>query len=112
MTNLLETRRSRRSFLSSAAGIFLFAGFSANPLTRAVAAAVEDYEVFSWTACVINCGNRCSLRAYTKNGQVIRIETDNTRPDGDGCSPRQIRARSAPASRAVRCASDSTARIV
>ena len=92
MSNLLETRASRRSFLSVSAGLFLFAGFMSNPVSRAVAAAVEDYEVFSWTACVINCGNRCPLRAYTKNGQVIRIETDNTRADGDGCSPRQIRA--------------------
>ena len=30
------------------------------------------------------------LRAYTKNGRVIRIETDNTIKDG--CSPRQLRA--------------------
>lgn len=92
MSNLLETTASRRSFLRSAAGLFAVAGFGANPLTAAVAAAVEDYEVFSWTVCVINCGNRCPLRAFTKNGQVIRIETDNTRKDGDGCSPRQIRA--------------------
>lgn len=92
MSNLLETRASRRSFLSVSAGLFLYAGFMSNPVSRAVAAAVEDYEVFSWMACVINCGNRCPLRAYTRNGQVIRIETDDTRVDGDGCSPRQIRA--------------------
>lgn len=92
MSNILETRASRRSFLRTSASLFVGFGFMANPVTRAVAAAVEDLDVFSWTVCVINCGNRCPLRAFTKNGQVIRIETDNTRPDGDGCSPRQIRA--------------------
>lgn len=92
MSNILGTRASRRSFLRTSASLFVGFGFMANPVTRAVAAAVEDLDVFSWTVCVINCGNRCPLRAFTKNGQVIRIETDNTRPDGDGCSPRQIRA--------------------
>lgn len=46
--------------------------------------------MFSWSACVINCGQRCPLRCFTKNGQVIRIETDNT--VRDGCGPMQLRA--------------------
>ncbi len=39
---------------------------------------------------MINCGQRCPVRCYTKNGQVIRIETDNSLPDA--VNPRQIRA--------------------
>lgn len=39
---------------------------------------------------MINCGQRCALRVFSHNGQVIRIETDNTQPDTLG--PRQLRA--------------------
>ncbi len=77
---------SRRTLLAAAAA----AGFVMTPLAKAVAAAVDDYGTYRWCACVINCGQRCPLRCYTKNGQVIRIETDNTQPDTLG--PRQIRA--------------------
>lgn len=77
---------SRRTLLAAVSA----SGFAFNPLARAVAAAVDDYGTYSWCACVINCGQRCPLRCYTKNGQVIRIETDNASPDGE--VPRQIRA--------------------
>lgn len=87
--NLLETPVTRRSFLHASAIGFL-AGFALTPVGRAVAAAVDDLETMSWTACVINCGHRCPLRCFSKNGRVIRIETDNTIPDG--CTPRQLRA--------------------
>ena len=60
------------------------------PIAKAVAAAVEDLGEYSWCACVINCGQRCPLRCFTKNGRVIRIETDNTQPETLG--PRQLRA--------------------
>ena len=80
---------SRRRMLT-ASGLLAVAGFASTPLAAAVAKAVEDFGVYQWTACVINCGQRCPLRAYTKNGRVIRIETDNTVKDG--CSVRQLRA--------------------
>ena len=89
MTNLLETPVRRRSVLHGAAAL-LACGFLPTRLSAAVAAAVDDYGVYTWTACVINCGNRCPLRVFSKEGKVIRIETDNTIPDA--CSPRQIRA--------------------
>ena len=89
MTNLLETPVRRRSVLHGAAAL-LACGFITTRLSAAVAAAVDDYGVYTWTACVINCGNRCPLRVFAKEGKVIRIETDNTIPDA--CSPRQIRA--------------------
>ena len=87
--NLLETPVTRRSFLHASAIGFLV-GYALTPVGRAVAAAVDDLETMSWTACVINCGHRCPLRCFSKNGRVIRIETDNTIPDG--CTPRQLRA--------------------
>ncbi|MDO5532713.1 MAG: oxidoreductase, partial [Sutterella sp.] len=67
------------------------AGLAMTPLAGAVAAAADAIESMSWCACVINCGQRCPLRCFTKHGRVIRIETDATLPD-DTDAPRQIRA--------------------
>ncbi len=83
---MLDLSISRRTLLAAAAA----SGFALSPIAKAVAAAMDDYGTYSWCACVINCGQRCPVRCYTKNGQVIRIETDNTQPDTLG--PRQIRA--------------------
>lgn len=69
---------SRRSFLRSSALLGTAAGFTAAPLSQAVAAAAADIETVTWSACSINCGSRCLLRCASKNGRVIRIETDNT----------------------------------
>ena len=69
---------SRRSFLRSSALVGTAAGFTATPMSRAVAAAAADIESVTWSACSINCGSRCLLRCVSKNGRVIRIETDNT----------------------------------
>lgn len=85
---MLETGISRRDLLRSSLAL---AGLAMTPLASAVAAAAEDIESFSWCACVINCGQRCPVRCFTKAGKVIRIETDNTLPDATD-APRQIRA--------------------
>ena len=85
---MLETGISRRDLLRSSLAL---AGLAMTPLASAVAAAAEDIESFSWCACVINCGQRCPVRCFTKAGKVIRIETDNTLPDNVD-APRQIRA--------------------
>lgn len=69
---------TRRSFLRSSALLGSAAGFTATPMSRAVAAAAADIESVTWSACSINCGSRCLLRCVSKNGRVIRIETDNT----------------------------------
>ncbi len=61
---------SRRRMLT-ASGLLAVAGFASTPLAAAVAKAVEDFGVYQWTACVINCGQRCPLRAYTKNGRRL-----------------------------------------
>ena len=69
---------NRRDFLRSTALLGGAAGFTATPMSRAVAAAAADIESVTWSACSINCGSRCLLRCVSKNGRVIRIETDNT----------------------------------
>lgn len=77
---------SRRFLLKA----FMAAGLPMMPVARAVAEAVNSKDACTWCACVINCGQRCALRVFSHNGQVIRIETDNTQPDTLG--PRQLRA--------------------
>lgn len=69
---------SRRSFLKHSA---LMATLSCTPVARAVASAVDDMEVVTWSSCVVNCGSRCPLRVVSKHGQVIRIEPENTGAD-------------------------------
>jgi len=69
---------NRRDFLRSTALLGGAAGFTATPMSRAVAAAAADIESVTWSVCSINCGSRCLLRCASKNGRVIRIETDNT----------------------------------
>ncbi|MEI3143885.1 MAG: hypothetical protein V8S69_01040 [Dakarella massiliensis] len=66
------------------------AGLPMMPVARAVADAMNSKDTCTWCACVINCGQRCALRVFSHNGQVIRIETDNSQPDTLG--PRQLRA--------------------
>lgn len=50
----------------------------------------QSGETMSWNACLVNCGSRCVLRAFTNDGKVTRIETDNTGKDIYG--DHQIRA--------------------
>lgn len=86
MQSVSMTRRS----LVKGAALLASTSFLYSPLAKAVALALDDLGEYGWTACVINCGHRCPLRSYVKNGQVIRIETDNTIKDG--CKPFQLRA--------------------
>ncbi|MEG0822585.1 MAG: DMSO/selenate family reductase complex A subunit, partial [Burkholderiaceae bacterium] len=75
---------ARRDFLKfSALGSSAVAlQFPLNATAQAVADAVNDVEVRTWSSCTVNCGSRCPLRVVSKNGQVIRIEPDNTGVDG------------------------------
>lgn len=77
---------SRRTFMKVTACTFV----PLSPLAKAIAAAADELGEYSWCACVINCGQRCPVKCYTKNGQVIRIETDNS--EDSVPSPRQLRA--------------------
>ena len=82
---------SRRSFLQLAGLASAFATFPLTPLAKAVGEAVTDLETWTWSACTVNCGSRCALRLASRNGRVIRIETDNTGDVACGVFP-QVRA--------------------
>ena len=90
MSDFLSSTLGRRNFLRLSAYASATFGFSLSPISHAVAQAVKEIEPFVWNACVINCGQRCPQRCFLKDGQVIRVETDNTA--GDSCDHRQIRA--------------------
>lgn len=78
----------RRSSLLAAAATL--AGFPLTPLAQAVAQAIDDMEVTTWSSCVVNCGSRCPLKVVTRRGQVIRIEPDDTL--ADSCGQPHVRA--------------------
>ncbi|MDR2035448.1 MAG: molybdopterin-dependent oxidoreductase [Coriobacteriales bacterium] len=40
-----------------------------------------DYDKVVWNGCHVNCGSRCPLRTYVKDGTVIRVEVDNEGSD-------------------------------
>ena len=46
-------------------------------------------ERITWSGCGVNCGSQCPLRVFTKDGRIVRVETDNY---GDGPGTREIRA--------------------
>ncbi len=43
-----------------------------------------------WSSCNVNCGSRCPLRVHVEDGQVVRVEADNTGEDLPGAH--EIRA--------------------
>ena len=43
-----------------------------------------------WSSCNVNCGSRCPLRMHVVDGQIVRIESDNTGTNEVGSQ--QIRA--------------------
>ncbi len=72
-------------------GSGLFGGLMARPEIREIAAAHFDYEKMVRTGCPAhNCGGRCLLKVYVKEGVIVRIETDD-RP-GDSIENPQLRA--------------------
>ena len=50
----------------------------------------NTYDKIVWSSCNVNCGSRCPLRLFIKNGRVVRIESDNLGEDTVG--PHEIRA--------------------
>lgn len=47
-----------------------------------------DYDTVTWSACHVNCGSRCPLKVYVKDGTVVRIGIDDEGTDDFG--PNQI----------------------
>ena len=45
---------------------------------------VFDYDTMVWSGCHVNCGSRCPLKAYVKDGVVVRIGIDDDGNDAFG----------------------------
>ena len=43
-----------------------------------------DYDTMTWSGCHVNCGSRCPLKVYVKDGTVVRIDNDNDGTDDFG----------------------------
>ncbi|MDR1015431.1 MAG: molybdopterin-dependent oxidoreductase [Coriobacteriales bacterium] len=43
-----------------------------------------DYDTVTWSGCHVNCGSRCPLKVFVKDGTVVRIGNDNDGTDGFG----------------------------
>ena len=50
----------------------------------------EAFDKVVWSTCNVNCGSRCPVRLFVRDGVVVRIEPDNTGDEPGG--PHQIRA--------------------
>ena len=89
---------SRRDFIKWSAVLGGVAALRAGGLPLGLRAAEAsqiaegtDYinEIMTWAGCAVNCGSQCPIRLFAKNGQLTRVEPDNT---GDGPGRREIRA--------------------
>lgn len=47
-------------------------------------------EKVCWNSCNVNCGSRCALRLHVRDGEIVRVDTDNTGLDTYG--NQQLRA--------------------
>ena len=52
--------------------------------------ATQEFDRVVWSTCNVNCGSRCPVRLFVRDGEVVRIEPDNTGDEPDG--PHEIRA--------------------
>ena len=52
--------------------------------------ATQVFDKVVWSTCNVNCGSRCPVRLFVKEGKVVRIEPDNTGEEPLG--PHEIRA--------------------
>lgn len=80
-----DTVLTRRSFMkwSTALGgtaALMQGGLLSGASSAGKAAARADEKVV-WSACVVNCGSRCPLRLTVRDGEIVRVETDNTGDD-------------------------------
>ena len=46
----------------------------------------QAYDKVVWSSCNVNCGSRCPLRLFVKDGKVVRIEPDQVGDEPGGAS--------------------------
>ena len=90
---------SRREFMTACSVVtatmavptfFRSGSAEAATLPSAAGAAAAAGETTTWSSCVVNCGSRCPLKVVVKDGQVVRIEPENT--GIDACDTPHVRA--------------------
>ena len=91
--HLVRQGVSRRQFMTACSA--MTATLAVPPFLRSGAAIAADAalaggEQVFWSSCVVNCGSRCPLKVIVKNGEVIRIEPEDT--GTDSCSTPHVRA--------------------
>ena len=96
-TTDLQPGISRRAFLAisglAGAGVALSgcapkATEEAESKDGANAPGTFEYDAVTWSGCHVNCGSRCPLKVFVKDGTVVRIGNDNEGTDDFG--PGQI----------------------
>ncbi len=87
-----NTVLTRRSFLKWSAALGGSAALVGGGLTLGLQAAQDSSPGAKvvWSSCNVNCGSRCPLRLFVEDGQITRVETDNTGDDEYGMH--QVRA--------------------
>lgn len=61
---------------------------STSTATEVVGTEPFSYDTVTWGGCHVNCGSRCPLKLYVKDGTVVRVGNDNDGTDDFG--PGQI----------------------
>ena len=85
---------TRRDFVKWSAALGGMAALTSGGLSLGLRAAkaaekqADGGEKMFWTSCIVNCGAACPLRAFVRNGRIVRVETDNV---GDDTETRQVR---------------------
>jgi anaerobic dimethyl sulfoxide reductase subunit A len=85
---LTETTLTRRSFIKWSAALGGTAALTGGGIKFGLkmaekAAAASPTKIF-WNSCTVNCGSRCPVRLLVQDGQIIRVEPDNTGNDEYG----------------------------
>lgn len=84
---------SRRQFMTACSAVtatLVVPPFLRSGAALAVEAATTGGEQTFWSSCVVNCGSRCPLKVVVRNGEVVRIEAENT--GTDSCGTPHVRA--------------------
>jgi len=78
------TRRSVLKWGAAMAGVTAASGTGLFYGLKAANGTPDMNEKVVWATCNVNCGSRCPLRVHVQDGQVVRIETDDTGDDEFG----------------------------
>jgi anaerobic dimethyl sulfoxide reductase subunit A len=86
LTNTTLTRRSFMKWSAALGGATVLAGGGMSFALEAAGqtAKAESGGKIVWNSCNVNCGSRCPVRLLVRDGQIVRVEPDNTGNDKYG----------------------------